>query len=249
MPEIQRIARVPSTQAEVRRRALEGAPVGTAIVAVEQDLGEGRLGHRWVSPRGGLYLSWIVAEPPVRPSLVPLAAALALRSVIMVRYGVRSQIRWPNDLYVLPGPHRGGKVAGVLVDRIERSPRPVLVLGIGVNANARRESFPAELREQIACLHEWSEGEVDLEELEDLVIEKVDEVLKRLETPDGAAAVVAECRPALEGIGRRIRIDGRSAGVLRDLAEDGALIVDGSTGAEVIRAGTLEFEPEPIAAA
>ncbi len=242
--EVVRFARLPSTQSEARRRASEGAPTGTVIVAREQEKGEGRVGHVWASPPGGLYLSWIVPEPPQGLSLVPLSAALSLRSLVMVRYGVRSQIRWPNDLWVLPGPHHGGKVAGVIVDRVERGPRAVLVLGIGVNANARRSAFPEELRESVACLHEWSEGEIDLDELEEALLHDVGEGLARLDTADGARRVAEECRSALEGVGRRVRIDGRPVGVLRDLADDGALVVEGTEGPEEHRSGTLEFEPE-----
>lgn len=248
MTDVIRSARLPSTQADARRRAQAGAPPGTIVVAAEQELGEGRLDHPWASPPGGLYLSWIVEEPRTGLPLLPLAAALALRGLVMERYGVRSQIRWPNDLYVLPGPHRGGKLAGVLADRVDRAPRPVVVLGIGINANARREVFPPELREQVACLHEWSEGEVDLEELEEAVLEKVGEVLQRLDSADGAAAIVRDCRSALEGVGRRVRLDGRSAGTLRDLAADGALLVETDRGLEEVRAGSLEFEPDPVAA-
>ena len=71
--------RVDSTNAEARRRALEGAPEGTVIVAEEQWAGRGRPGKRFFSPAGsGVYLS-VVLKPRIsadQGQLITCAAAL-----------------------------------------------------------------------------------------------------------------------------------------------------------------------------
>ena len=49
---------VESTNDELRKRAAEGAPAGTVVLAEHQRCGRGRRGRVWDSPRGaGLYLS------------------------------------------------------------------------------------------------------------------------------------------------------------------------------------------------
>ena len=72
--------RVDSTNAEARRRALEGAPEGTVIVAEEQWAGRGRPGKRFFSPAGsGVYLS-VVLKPRIsadQGQLITCAAAVA----------------------------------------------------------------------------------------------------------------------------------------------------------------------------
>ncbi len=60
--------RVDSTNAEARRRALEGAPEGMVVVAEEQSAGRGRPGKTFYSPAGsGVYLS-VVLRPRRRPT-------------------------------------------------------------------------------------------------------------------------------------------------------------------------------------
>ncbi|HKT22103.1 MAG TPA: hypothetical protein VJR06_05800, partial [Nitrososphaerales archaeon] len=51
---------VGSTQQVAREHAARGAPEGTTIVARSQTSGAGRMGRPWVSPAGGLYMSFIL---------------------------------------------------------------------------------------------------------------------------------------------------------------------------------------------
>ena len=123
-----------STQERALSMAREcaGSADGLVVVAGAQTAGRGRMGRRWVSPPGGLWMS-VVAEPgpPAgAATLVPLAAALALADAVRDAAGARADLKWPNDLLV-----GGRKAAGILVDASAGGHGGVdlVVVGIGVN--------------------------------------------------------------------------------------------------------------------
>ena len=108
--------RVDSTNAEARRRALEGAAEGTVVVAEEQTAGKGRPGKTFFSPAAtGLYLS-IVLRPTLaadRGQFITCAAAVACAQAIEQVTGAESLIKWVNDIYC-----DGRKVAGILTEGV-----------------------------------------------------------------------------------------------------------------------------------
>ena len=82
--------------------ARAGAPEWTVVVAEEQTGGRGRLGRRWYSPRGGLWMS-VVLRPRLetgRTHLLNIAGALAVRDAVRSSYGVNAYLKWPNDVLV-----------------------------------------------------------------------------------------------------------------------------------------------------
>lgn len=100
----------------------------TAVRAVKQTSGKGRLGRVWESPPGGLYAS-ILLVPPPSPEHAS-HAALLLADIIcgMLRgAGIEAYVKWPND--VIAGC---GKIAGILAE-YGTFPSPWFVTGIGVN--------------------------------------------------------------------------------------------------------------------
>jgi BirA family biotin operon repressor/biotin-[acetyl-CoA-carboxylase] ligase len=105
-------------------RALSG---WNAVRADRQTGGRGRLGRKFVSDEGGLWLSAVLPAEggPARWTGFSLAAGLhALRTIQDL--GVReARLRWPND--ILAGSR---KLAGLLIEQ----PDPErLIVGIGVN--------------------------------------------------------------------------------------------------------------------
>jgi BirA family biotin operon repressor/biotin-[acetyl-CoA-carboxylase] ligase len=142
---------VDSTQRAARDLARTGAPEGTMVVAERQSAGRGRLGRQWHSPPGvNLYCS-IVLRPELPPGAVPqvgLVVGVAVAAAVSEEAGRPAAIKWPNDILL-----GGRKVAGILtemeseVDRVHH-----VVAGIGVNLNAPRSSFPADLRAKATSL-------------------------------------------------------------------------------------------------
>lgn len=140
--------RVDSTNSEARRRAAEGAPEGTVIVAEEQTAGKGRPGKTFFSPATtGLYLS-IVLRPALaadRGQFLTCAAAVAGAQAIEQVTGKEALIKWVNDIYC-----DGRKVAGILTEGMvdmESGRFEHAVLGIGVNVKPPAEGFPLDISE------------------------------------------------------------------------------------------------------
>ena len=81
--------------------------------------------------------------PTARAPELTLVASLAVCDALR-RAGVDAGIKWPNDLLV-----GGRKIAGILTE-LAAEPDQVqwVVVGVGVNVNARSEDFPPELRGQ-----------------------------------------------------------------------------------------------------
>ncbi|HET8678909.1 MAG TPA: biotin--[acetyl-CoA-carboxylase] ligase, partial [bacterium] len=129
-----RVGELGSTNDLARVMADAGLPEGTVVVARRQTQGRGRHGHTWASPPGGLWCSLVLR--PARDAgwgRLSLAMAVATCEAVDEVAGIRSAIRWPNDVVI-----NGRKVAGIL---LEGAPN-ALVVGIGINANVPAEALP-----------------------------------------------------------------------------------------------------------
>lgn len=131
----------PSTNAELARRAREGAPEGLVVVAEHQSAGRGRLDRVWVTPpRAALTFSALlcpVGVPPAQWPWLPLLVGVAVARGVRRAAGVSCVLKWPND--VLIGER---KVAGILVERVERPDGAAAVVGVGVNVSFTAAELP-----------------------------------------------------------------------------------------------------------
>jgi BirA family biotin operon repressor/biotin-[acetyl-CoA-carboxylase] ligase len=126
------VERYPSTQRLLQPDDEEGA----VAVAEEQTEGRGRLGRSWHAPARTSILVSVLLRPPVAPPRLPelsLLAGEAVAGAIAAVTGLEPTIKLPNDVLL-----DGRKVAGILAEASEGR----IVLGIGLNANQRREQLP-----------------------------------------------------------------------------------------------------------
>lgn len=145
---------VGSTQAVAREHAARGAPEGTVVVAKSQTSGAGRMGRSWVSPVGGLYMSFILRTKLVKPELVTLVAAVAVAHGIKEATGLTSTIRWPNDILL-----KGKKLAGVIAEAESmRGEIDQIVVGVGVDCNALPSGVRALQEETTSLASELGRG-------------------------------------------------------------------------------------------
>jgi BirA family transcriptional regulator, biotin operon repressor / biotin---[acetyl-CoA-carboxylase] ligase len=130
-PKVLRYESLPSTNTELARMASEGAAEGVAVLADEQTAGRGRLQRAWSSPKGaGLYFSILLRPriPADRWPLITFMAALAVGDALQEATGLRTDIKWPNDL--LSGER---KICGILSEAIETPAGRAVIVGIGIN--------------------------------------------------------------------------------------------------------------------
>lgn len=141
-PERHKHKKLPSTQDELRRLALEGAPEGTVVVAEEQTAGRGRLGRIWISPSGGLWFS-LLLRPLMKPACFTpfsLVVSLAVIEGIKKNCGIQLNLKWPNDLVTIEFSVQSSefrKVGGILIENSTSSDGVLewVTTGIGINVN------------------------------------------------------------------------------------------------------------------
>ena len=118
------LQRIDSTNAEALRRAAEGAPHGTVVLAAEQTAGRGRRGRSWLPAPGNLYMTVLVRLPEGRATAqLSFVTAVALGEAMDPETDFR--FKWPNDLLV-----GGRKIAGILIE----ADGDAAAVGIGLNA-------------------------------------------------------------------------------------------------------------------
>ncbi len=150
--------KIDSTNEEALRRARQGAPGGTVIVAESQTRGRGRKGRAWISPPGsGLYFSFVhrSSQPLSQWPLLTHVAAVALARTIqelsddgMVPRALDLELKWPNDVLI-----SGRKTAGILLETAGGAGAlPAAIVGVGVNVGT--VDLPAELRDQVTSISE-----------------------------------------------------------------------------------------------
>jgi len=195
--EVRVLTSVTSTSDVAWAWAGAGCPEGTAVFAEEQVRGRGRFGRTWHSPRGRSILVSVVLRPPgedVSPAHLTALGAVAAAEAIEAEAPLQAEIRWPNDVML-----GGRKVAGVLVECRGGRVTPS-VIGIGINANTRREEFPGELLGAATSLAMEAGRKVCREALAAALLCRLHDRLR--DTVEGRWALVAEAwlrRTALLG--------------------------------------------------
>lgn len=125
---------VDSTNAFLKTKASDGAREGTVAIAETQTAGKGRMGRTFSSPAdSGIYIS-VLLRPTDRAFngvLITTCAAVAVSEAIEKVTGIKTDIKWVNDLYF-----KGKKVSGILAEGSldgSSSRFEYAILGIGVN--------------------------------------------------------------------------------------------------------------------
>ncbi|MGA3030020.1 MAG: biotin--[acetyl-CoA-carboxylase] ligase [Candidatus Limnocylindrales bacterium] len=241
----ERFRSVASTNDIVRTWMAEGTPEVCLAVADEQTAGRGRSGRSWVAPSGAALLLSLGFEPAyVEPdrlwrlgATVALAMADAAEEVAGLSTG-KLELKWPNDIVVKAADAPAGlrKVAGVLGETEGAgTPGVRAVIGIGVNADWPRDTFPAELAPFMTSLREASGGRpIDLDALLDAFLLRLEPRVLALR--DGYFDVAGWHARQIT-TGRTVRVDmpdgtSQVVGAVGVDGASGALLVEDSTGVE-----------------
>lgn len=218
----------------------EGINEGTLIIAERQSAGKGRLGRKWFSPAGGIWLS-IILYPQLSPSYISritLMTAVAVVKAIKICTQIESQIKWPNDILI-----NEKKVCGILTEMsAELDIINWVVVGIGINANIDHQDFPEDIQKNTISLKEILGKKVLRVKLVQTFLqefEKYYESLKRREF----SSILKEWKLYSHTLGKKIRVDMGEriiTGEAMDINEEGALILKKGDGELVeIISGTI----------
>lgn len=156
---------------------------GAVILAEYQTAGRGRLGRRWLSPRGaGLHMTVLLTMPRTEffHGRLMMATAIAVLEGILNSTDVEPTIRWPNDLYV--GER---KLCGILIETRSRPNESLVVaVGIGVNCLQHESHFPPELRGRATSLEMESRQPILRAAVAREILIHLDSLLARPESVD-----------------------------------------------------------------
>lgn len=143
---------VGSTNAELLRMAVAGAPHRSCLVAEIQHAGRGRRGRAWQSVVGGSLTAsilWRFDTGIAALSGLSLAVGVALLRALRQFGADKIQLKWPNDLL-----WHYRKLAGILIEVQGDVMGPSLaVIGIGINLQLPA-AVRAEIDQSVTDLHE-----------------------------------------------------------------------------------------------
>lgn len=225
-----------STQKVAKTAAEAGSAGWEVFVAETQGSGRGRMGREWLSPPGGLWFS-VLLKPDIEPDKAPqitLAASLALCEAIEASTGLKTSIKWPNDVFI-----NGRKSAGILTEMsAEVGKTHWVVAGIGVNVNNK---IPAALADTATSISAETSKPADRPLLLAGFLIRFKERCDEL-TRNGFSAISDEYNRRSCLNGKEISVETGNnilTGAVEGIDRTGSLVLRTSKGKETVVAGDV----------
>ncbi len=227
-----------STNTRAAEYASDPANAGLVVTADLQGQGRGQYGRVWQSPPGANVLLSALVFPPKdlrRPAILTGFAAVAVAETVRDFTGLEATIKWPNDVLV-----EGKKICGILIEGGVRSSSagPYFVIGIGLNVNLSAADVAAMVLPDATSLLLAVGRPLDVPEVTQALIKRLDEGYGRLFDGDRATLELAWIN-RLDLLGRTVAIelmDGHAVeGCLTELSFD-----------ELILDRTTQFKPQEV---
>jgi BirA family biotin operon repressor/biotin-[acetyl-CoA-carboxylase] ligase len=134
--------RLGATASSSHDRHPESSKQPWLIIALEQSQGKGRMGKKWTSPAGGIYVSIVLPGYPTADlHSLPVLTGVGLCKGLDKLLAMPCKLKWPNDLLV-----ENRKIGGVLIETVASGAAEChAVIGFGVNYQTAPEdsSYPA----------------------------------------------------------------------------------------------------------
>jgi BirA family biotin operon repressor/biotin-[acetyl-CoA-carboxylase] ligase len=225
------IETIDSTNTEMMKRAIAGAPSGAALVVEIQTDGRGRRGRVWQSAFGAsltFSLLWRFQKGAAQLGGLSLVVGLAvLRALHRLGIGTDTvRLKWPNDIVANIAGAR--KLAGVLVESQGDMLGPTaVVIGIGINMDLPVQVI-ARIDQPVTDVQRLAGETVSRNQLLAEVLRELVALLDGFEK-SGFAPFKDEWTRAHALHGQPVRVingDGGSVdAVVRGVADDGSLII------------------------
>lgn len=192
-----------STNIDAKRLLEEGKSHGVLAVAEKQTAGRGRRGRSWESPRGSAVYMTIGLKPefePSKASMLTLVMAMAAAWAVDEVTGLRSEIKWPNDLAL-----NGKKICGILTElTMESDYIQSVVIGVGINANMERFDYP--LSETATSLRIEKKEKVSRAELIAKTMEAFERYYELFLEKEDLSGLLEEYESRLVNLNRRVKV-------------------------------------------
>ncbi len=221
---------VSSTQDAAKMLASQGAVEGTIIVAEVQTEGRGRIGRRWISLPEGIYFS-IILRPDIQPTealKLPLIAGVAVAQAIKEVTNVDPKLKWPNDIFIADR-----KVGGILTEMSAEMDRlDWVIVGIGLNVNAPKDSFSDEIQEIATSLQIENGNPVSRVKLLQTLLSNLESLYDEFKK-NGFESTRARWKDLSNTIGAEVAVYSGAElieGQAVDIDSDGALVVQTKDG-------------------
>ena len=232
-----------STQNQALKMADDPTNNGSVIIAEKQTGGKGRSGRKWISPKGGIWLS-LILYPKFDISittLFPIASSLALSKSIEQVFKISPELKWPNDLTI-----KGKKIAGMLVDvSLESNKIEKLVLGVGINFDVDVKSIEKKLKNTsnfygVASLGDYKK-DVKAPYFVQVFFIELEKIYESLNKKD-IKKIILEWTKRSSTIGKEVEIEtvnGKIKGNAMKIDDDGALVINSNNKITKIIAGDV----------
>ena len=213
---------VDSTNNKAKQIALEENE-GTVVISEMQTSGRGRRGREWYSPKGGIYVTFIL-KPNVSPekaSQLTLVSSLALVETLnAINNNLNAKIKWPNDVLV-----SGKKISGILTELSSDMEKiNYIVVGVGINLNTEKEILP----ENGTSLKIEMKEEVSIKLFLKSFLEHYDLIYQEY-LNGGIDQIIERWKNNSDTLGKKVKIIGINEtfeGLAKDIDENGALILE-----------------------
>ena len=186
-----------------------------------------RKGTSWLSTKGENLLWTIFLKGPLKAPMHNAAQILALSLLKTLPKKLSPKFKWPNDLLL-----SGKKFAGVMGDVIDND----LILSVGVNVNISVENLKS-IDIPVTSLSVELEEKVDLDSFKKEYLKTIEKDLAQFKQ-DGFTPFVKLARDFLALVGEKVQID-TIKGILKDIDDQGRLLVETEKGIETISSGHL----------
>ena len=232
-----------STQNQALKMADDPTNNGSVIIAEKQTGGKGRSGRKWISPKGGIWLS-LILYPKFDISittLFPIASSLALSKSIEQVFKISPELKWPNDLTI-----KSKKIAGMLVDvSLESNKIEKLVLGVGINFDVDVKSIEKKLKNTpnfygVASLGDYKK-DVKAPYFVQVFFIELEKIYESLNKKD-IKKIISEWTKRSSTIGKEVEIEtvnGKIKGKAMKIDDDGSLVVNSNNKITKIIAGDV----------
>jgi BirA family biotin operon repressor/biotin-[acetyl-CoA-carboxylase] ligase len=238
---------IDSTQNQALKMTLDSKNNGAIVIAQKQTGGKGRLGRKWISPKGGIWLS-VILHPEFDISvatLFPIASALALSNALEKCFDIKPELKWPNDITI-----KGKKVAGILVDAsLESNKIENVVLGVGINFDVNIKEIEKDLKNTtnfygVSSLRKFKKDTTPVHLVQTFLVEleKIFDLLNVGQTKK----IIKEWTKRSSTIGKNVELttkERKISGKAIKIDGDGALVISDKKNTRVI-AGDIIHLPK-----